>query len=274
MSNLRAALSPAPELKGHDPQYAPLSRLIYEKLREEILSGSFLPGTVLRQEELAAKFNASRVPLREALNHLEAEGLVTLRPNRGFAVTSLDAHELIELLQLRIVVEQHAGYVATLSRREPDIRNLKSCLDQLDLLPLTDLSDADRRKWYQGNQKFHDTLVAASGRPHLRRIAANIHAKIQPYILMELAIGPELEESQEDHRVIFELFRSGEAAAVANRCRIHCERTALRFARALQSKGLASELLDKAVLDLGPISRDEPLEVRSRTRPVRKISVS
>ena len=76
-------------------------------LREAIVSGRLVPGQLLRQEELAGQFNASRVPLREALQQLQAEGLVVLRPRRGYAVATLDGRQLFEILQLRILVEGH-----------------------------------------------------------------------------------------------------------------------------------------------------------------------
>src|ERR1700737_928702 len=74
---------------------------------EGILSGAFPPGLVLRQEELSRRFGASRVPLREAMPRLEVEGLVVLRPRRGYAVRSLERSEIREIFELRAVVEEH-----------------------------------------------------------------------------------------------------------------------------------------------------------------------
>ena len=71
----------------------PLPQAIYLALREKILTGGYRLGEALRQESLAKEFEASRVPVREALNRLEAEGLVILRPRRGFVVASLDIAE-------------------------------------------------------------------------------------------------------------------------------------------------------------------------------------
>ena len=63
-------------------------------LRADISSGKLAPGAVLRQAELAEQFGTSRIPVREALNSLQAEGLVQIEPNRGAFVTTLSAEEL------------------------------------------------------------------------------------------------------------------------------------------------------------------------------------
>lgn len=252
MNDLRLAFLPQSNSASDSQEQPSLTRVIYQKVREEILNGSLGPGVVLRQEELAARFSSSRVPLREALSQLEAEGLVASRPRRGFVVSSLDPIEVIELMQLRIVVEEHAGYVATLVRREADIRAVEACLKVLDNLPTRNPDESERLQWLTANQRFHDALVASSGRSHLRQMAANIQAKIGRYIQIELVAGGDLPESQEEHRHIARAFADGNATLVAQICREHCEKTAVRFAKVLEAKGMASDLLASAVLDYGP----------------------
>jgi DNA-binding GntR family transcriptional regulator len=233
---------------------SPLSRIIYEWLREAILTSKLPPGQVLRQEELAARFNSSRVPLREALSRLEAEGLVVLRPRRGFAVISLDSSELLELLQLRVVIEEHAGYVATLARTEKDVRALESPLRAMGKLPTKNPTEAQREQWSRWNRRFHEILIASSGRRQLRQVSSNLQAKIEPFIRLEIAMGQEMAEAQGDHEAIFSAFREGDPGAVAGLCRRHCERTAVRFVRALHAQGLAGDLSEGTVLDLGPVA--------------------
>ena len=76
--------------KGHQTQY------LIDTLRSAIVAGDFKPGSVLRQEELAKTFSSSRMPIREALRTLAAEGLILLQPNRGAVVAPIHADELRE----------------------------------------------------------------------------------------------------------------------------------------------------------------------------------
>ena len=228
-----------------------LSQAIYQALRDSILSRQLEPGTLLRQEELARAFNASRVPLREALNYLEAEGLVVLRPRRGYAVASLDASEFLELFQLRMVLEEHAGYVATLGRTSSDVTNLEACLQETERLARrTDRTD--RSAWFTANERFHDTLVGVSGRAYLQQLSRRTRAKLDPYVRMEVEITKNLEKAQGDHRAMFEAFKAGDADLVARLSRSHCESTAARFIQALHGKGLAQDVSLEAIGDVRP----------------------
>src|ERR1700733_15180455 len=106
-----------------------LPDIIYHWLRERILMGHLMPGSEIRQELLARQFGTSRVPIREALSRLQAEGLITLRPRRGFAVTSLNQDEIIEIFELRMVVEEHAARIATQCRTDADVGEVGALLD-------------------------------------------------------------------------------------------------------------------------------------------------
>jgi DNA-binding GntR family transcriptional regulator len=247
-------LLPAPAARV---EHLPLSRLIHQWLRDAILTGALAPGQVLRQQELAKRFNASRVPLREALSHLEAEGLVVLRPRRGFAVTSLETSELLEIFQLRMIIEEHGGYVACLSRTEQDVRRLETCLEQMNRLAVRSPTKQQLARLAALNQDFHDILISASRRRHLQQISANLRAKIEPYIRLEVAMTRQFEEAHADHHAILAAFKAGDAAEVARLSREHCERTALRFIRQLHATGVALDLSLAVVTDTGPVPHTE-----------------
>ena len=264
MARRRSDTAPVP--RPEETSHSPLSTIIHTWLHSSIISGAFAPGHVLRQEELAARFNTSRVPLRDALQHLQAEGLVMLRPRRGYAVTSLDTNQLLEVMQLRMLIEGHAGYTATLARTDRDVRAVEACVRDMDKLPVKAGTEAQRLRWSVLNRRFHDTLFAAGNRSHLQQISNNLRAKVEPYILMEIAMTHELAEAQADHHRILTAFKAGDANEVSILSRRHCERTAIRFVEALQDKGLVPDLKPSQIIDLGAaVSVSEPKASQART---------
>src|SRR5215472_14305004 len=82
-----------------------LGAAVVERLREKLLSGELREGEQLRQDAIATEFQISRIPVREALTHLAAEGLVTLVANRGAIVSALSPEEIMELFETRAVLE-------------------------------------------------------------------------------------------------------------------------------------------------------------------------
>ena len=241
---------------GKDKMTAPpLTTVIYDYLYSAILDGTFPPGHLLRQEELAARFNISRVPLREALRQLEAQGLVVLRPRRGYAVPRLDAKEIVQVLQIRMLIEGYAGYAATLSRTPKDVKALEACVREMDKLPVHYPSLAEVARWSSLNLRFHETLVKASGQPHLIQIAANVQAKIIPYIRMEISMAETLGEAHVQHHEILEAFRGKDADRVAIISRRHCEATAQRFVAILQQKGFLQDMSSRSLTNLGLAAR-------------------
>jgi DNA-binding GntR family transcriptional regulator len=96
-----------------DPEPGPTSTLrVRDQLQREILTGALVPGERLRAEALAQRFGTSRTPVREALLSLAAEGLVELEPHRGAVVRPFDAAGLVELYELRAVIEPYAAFRA------------------------------------------------------------------------------------------------------------------------------------------------------------------
>lgn len=133
-------------------------RRIFELLKCEIVGGALPPGAELKQEELAARFGASRIPVREALRLLEAEELVAFGPNRSAYVVQLSADEVDEIFHLRLLLETDC---------------LAAAVPQMDEATLARIERAGRRAgidagtpdWSQSDMAFHDALYAPAGRP-------------------------------------------------------------------------------------------------------------
>jgi DNA-binding GntR family transcriptional regulator len=257
-------------LAGDHPS---LSAMIYAWIHAAILNGTLAPGQVLRQEELAAKFRTSRVPLREALQSLQAEGLVVLRPRRGYAVTALDAQQLIGLLQMRILIEGYAGYIGTRRRTQADVKIVGSAVQEMEKMPLKLSRESHRLRWSSLNRIFHAAIFSPSGNEHLLQISANINAKLDPYTMIEAGTVAEQEISRAEHRQIFEAFAAGDAERVGVLSRLHCERAASTYVANSVQKGKIAALPHDPITDLGPAAAmSDPQRGASefRLRPARR----
>ena len=208
-----------------------VSESLYGQLREGILTGRFPPGSILRQEELARRFGASRVPLREAMTRLEAEGLVVLRPRRGYAVPSLEPAEIHEIFELRAVVEEHLGGIAAKVRTAVDLSAVSVALLRMEAANAQHPSRTG--EWLDANSEFHARLLAAAHRRHASRFATMLRDQVEPYIRIEVHLTKDVQQAELEHRTMFEALQAGDARKLRRLCRQHCENTASRLIKAL-----------------------------------------
>lgn len=225
-----------------DLELAPalLPSMIYRQLHADIVSGQLPSGRVLRQEELARRFNVSRVPLREALTRLEAEGLIQQRPRRGYAVAELDASAIVEVFELRMVIEQHAGAVAARARSQADIAAVGELLERMRRLDPSCAGYA--QQWTTLNYQFHQRIIASSRRRTLVRVASNLRDSVEPYVNIEVAMTRSFESSELEHQEIFEAFKAGDADGLAELSRRHVESTSRRLLQVLRERALKPRL--------------------------------
>jgi DNA-binding GntR family transcriptional regulator len=213
----------------------PLPEVIYLWLRQRILSREFLPGAEIRQEGLARRFGTSRVPIREALSRLQAEGLITLRPRRGFAVTSLNHDEITEIFELRMVVEEHATRIATQCRTDADVGEVGALVDLMESLK-TD-SPSYLLEWSSSNRYFHTRLIECARRKRLSEVALNLRDAIEPYIRIETNFSGQVRDANIEHRQIFEAFQNQDAELAATLSREHCASTLRRLLANIEPEG-------------------------------------
>lgn len=213
-----------------------LTEVLYGSLREKVLSGALPPGTELRQETIARQFGVSRVPVREAMSRLQAEGLIVRRPRRGFVVTSLDIPEIIEIFELRMVLEQHAIDTATRLRSEADVAAVEELLIRMETL---DPSTPDYvSTWLNINREFHGRLIASARRHRLSSITFNLRDTTEPYVRIESFMTADFDEASVQHRAIFEAFRDRESNRAGVLSRDHCLSTMNRLLDGIRRDGI------------------------------------
>jgi DNA-binding GntR family transcriptional regulator len=133
-----------------------------ELIRQAILDGRLDPGSRLKEEELARELGISRTPVREALLMLQAEGLIETTPNRGAVVRTHDAADLIDLYQLRALLEGYAARLAAARVSEEELGLLGDSCDRFDRIAGDDI-----RQLVKENLGFHSAIHAAAGSPRL-----------------------------------------------------------------------------------------------------------
>ena len=182
---------------------------LVETLRDEIIRGDLVPGQYLRLEEIAARFDVSTMPVREALRDLEAEGLVTIFPHRGAIVTQLSADELQDIYDIRATLEEMATRLAVPLVTKPTLTELTLLVEQME----NHLGDV--ATLVKLNHQFHLTLYAASGRRHLCELNRILRYRTQHYLhafIVELGRMP---QAQGEHRAILEACKHGDVEQAA-----------------------------------------------------------
>ncbi|WP_026250178.1 GntR family transcriptional regulator [Streptomyces sp. ATexAB-D23] len=139
------------------------SRVAYEWIRERITSGAFGPGYRLVLTTLAGRLGMSVVPVREAISHLTAEGLVTFEPNVGASVSMADPDRYIHAVEVITVLESAATALSTPHLTRPDMAQAR----KLNAAMRTALGQFDFRRFTALNQEFHHTLYSRCPNPRL-----------------------------------------------------------------------------------------------------------
>lgn len=203
--------------------------LIAEALREAILCGIFQEGQSLRQDEIATKFGVSRIPVREALKQLEAEGLVKLHLNRGATVSILSPAEAQEICEMRSALETTAISIAIPKLTEADLEKAN------EILVATDIS-TDPAQWAKLNWLFHATLYEKADRPRLLATIKNLHINVDRYVRLQMAKMDYGKHSQKEHYQILNACRQKDVETAMRLLKEHIDRASQKLVIYLQQK--------------------------------------
>jgi DNA-binding GntR family transcriptional regulator len=184
---------------AHDEAYAHILRALRH--------GRFRAGERLIPDAIAAEIGTSRMPVREALRRLAAEGLVTIRANRGVTVNALDVKDMQEAFEMRAVLEGLAVRLAVPRLRAADLRRLETLLDAME-----DRS-APEADWTGAHRSFHETLCAYSDSPRLLRQIASLHSLVEPHMRIWDRMADRHVGTREHHEELLAALRGGDPAA-------------------------------------------------------------
>ena len=192
--------------------------IVADRLRDDINKGRWPDGAPLRQEEIAALYGVSRIPVREALNLLRDDGLIVIEPNRGAYITKLTVAEVDEIFELRLLLETHALAVAT-PHHDP-----KSLLIVTSLQAQLELEDS-RPAWIRIDRAFHEALYAPAARPHTLAMIGKLRGRVERHGLSKLRPGSRRAAWALEHRHLIDAVRERDVERAIKTLTTHLRET-------------------------------------------------
>ncbi|MFF5989392.1 GntR family transcriptional regulator [Prauserella flavalba] len=193
------------------------ANVIAERLRTSIRHGELLPGTRLVQEKLAAELDVSRIPLREALHTLAAEGLIEVLPQRGMHVAELSRADIVDLFELRLQLEPPLADEIVRGCRDRDIDELQALADEMRAM------GADAAGRAVVNYRFHRRIYELAERKLSLRFIDQLLHLVEPYSRRWVRSGHELDRIDDEHAAMVEALRTRDASLLRRVITAHVE---------------------------------------------------
>ena len=182
-----------------------LAAAVLDRLREGILTGRHAAGEALRQDALAASYGVSRIPVREALLQLEAEGFVRIVPHKGAIVSGISPDELEDVFDLRALLEPRLFGRAVPLLAEEDF----AALDVIHARFVAAIRARDVARWGQLNADFHERLYAPAPLPRSQAIVAALLQTSDRYTRLQLSTAAAMKRAEREHEELIALARAG-----------------------------------------------------------------
>ena len=190
------------------------SDIIFNALRESIVHGRLAEGETLRQDAIARMFNVSRIPVREALQRLEATGLAASARYRGMVVKGLNPDEIREIFEFRALVEPDVIRFAVPHQTEQSLRDASELYERFSTEP-------DPASWSDLNRLFHAALYRDCNRPYYLSVVARSNDLVERYIRHQLEWTQGMDRANREHQAILDACKAKDADKAAELTRQH-----------------------------------------------------
>lgn len=208
---------------------ASTSDVIYDALRDAIIRGEMAEGETIRQESVAKLFSVSRIPVREALKRLEAQGLVTSVRYKGVVVASMSPSEIEEIFEFRVLVESKVVEYAVEAMKPESLELAKSYCEAF-------ANETNPAKWGDLNRLFHSALYRDSGRPYYLEIVQSANDRVERYVRAQLDLTEGMARAKRDHDAILEACFKRDAHKAVNLTASHIHNAGQALIRFLQER--------------------------------------
>jgi len=197
-----------------------------------IATGQIAAGQRLFEQEMCERLGVSRVPVREALRILQAQGVVRTEPNRGTFVTEFGSQEMLEMLEIRLVVEKVAlRRLLVRAKSEPHVFDAfephVEAMRQAAVL-------SDRLAYSKADLAFHNCLIEQSASPMLKPIWDSLSRDVFVFLMQERESGYDYNRSAREHERLLRIMRSGDVKEIEREIEEHVHGTTRAKAAATQ----------------------------------------
>lgn len=223
----REKLSPI-RLEG----YQPLREMVFEVLREAIMSGQLPPGERLMEVQLAEEMGVSRTPVREAIRRLELDGFVVMVPRKGAYVAGMSVKDVISVFEIRTSLERLAASLAAERMSETELEDLERLLVELS----ETWEEGDVEHWAELDSRFHEQIYRATKNERLVQMMNNIFEQINRYRMICLAQIEVRQNSLEEHKKLLEAIAERNPAKAKVAASEHIENTQNSLLEILRDK--------------------------------------
>lgn len=192
-----------------------LANTVAARLRQEIVTGVRKPGARLSQDALAIEFDVSRIPIREALQLLANEGLVTLKPHHGARVSELNSDDFMEMVGIARSLEVLATQRGAARITKPQLNEMQDLIQRMEKM------EDQTMEWYALNREFHMVLVNASGWNLLTNLVREYRHNLMRYVVQPEMHIPTVKTWHRQHQGIYEACASGNVELAVARMTEH-----------------------------------------------------
>lgn len=206
---------------------------VYDQLRAAIIDGTFSSGAPLRQDQIARDYGVSKIPVREALVQLEAEGFVEMFSGRGAFVARLSASQAEEIYLMRLALEP------ILLERAIPLTAETDWLRAGGVLAALQANNLPFRQWHALDYEFHSALYSQADLPAMKKLVANLHSNLARYYRVYETLGTSFRvEGESEHLTILEACKAKDVETAVHTLNQHLTRSSQQLLDTLTSHAL------------------------------------
>ena len=215
-----------------------LPSAVADKLRDQIIRGEIPEGAQLRQDAIATQYGVSRIPVREALRQLDAEGLIAIVPNRGAIVPALSPDDIGELFSIRALLEPEVLKLSIPYLTEEDFHEADNVLRKY----VSELRKQEHvSAWGRLNWQFHSILYSRANQPRFMAVIRNVNNSGERYTRLQLYLTHGVKRANEEHHQILELCRHRKVAEACDLLREHVRHAGDSLREVLEQKRIEAQ---------------------------------